>query len=516
MAVNLGSSRADQEQEADQELQGYLRALLLAYLASQNRSLFAARCLVQTCIEAHRSGISLRDLEGALTVAGLQSGGQLLAPLEQETALSWAGFALLTLEAIGVPLHTEAERRGARAGELEAAVTAAQQGMRRLVAQTVDMYRGGFDARRMLLQQALATPKGGLGPFAALMQQNTRLIILTLEVVRDAGLPTAAPLGASVLSPAAGEDPNSSGEDPDVLHEDATPSAEELRPPAEPRVEGPGDAGKRAPGAAQVDFPTVHGVPMDYVYGFLPDQRRAELAGAVGGDVARLERRAAAVRLQVAFTGALAGSLLSVTAFVEEAFSCYREGFTAQAVFNQLQPDELMQSGIVLPIAAAAPAEAPTGVLLAQWLSIAYIALAQLGVERLAGSNEPGWAWAQAPGAAGGDDAVSAHSVAAMVANALRLEDERESGVDAARKAWLAPSAAVALAPPPEAAEAVAAAARLHAPLPGSFVVLPDADLARSSPAVALLRRQVGLVQQVRELVIRKALESERSTERGV
>ena len=38
----------------------------------------------------------------------------------------------------------------------------------------------------------------------------------------------------------------------------------------------------------------------------------------------KLERRAAAVRLQVAFTGALAGSQLSVTAFVEEALHCYR------------------------------------------------------------------------------------------------------------------------------------------------------------------------------------------------
>ena len=43
-------------------------------------------------------------------------------------------------------------------------------------------------------------------------------------------------------------------------------------------------------------------------------------------------------------------------------------------------------------------------------------------MERLAGSSAPGWAWAQAPGAVGGDDALSAHSVAAMVENALRLE----------------------------------------------------------------------------------------------
>jgi hypothetical protein len=46
----------------------------------------------------------------------------------------------------------------------------------------------------------------------------------------------------------------------------------------------------------------------------------------------------------------------------------------------------------------------------------------QLGVERSGGSSAPGWAWAQPPGGAGDDTALSAHSVALMVANALRLE----------------------------------------------------------------------------------------------
>ena len=46
----------------------------------------------------------------------------------------------------------------------------------------------------------------------------------------------------------------------------------------------------------------------------------------------------------------------------------------------------------------------------------------QLGVQRLAGGPAPGWAWAQAPGAPAGDGALTAHSVAAMVENALRLE----------------------------------------------------------------------------------------------
>lgn len=55
-----------------------------------------------------------------------------------------------------------------------------------------------------------------------------------------------------------------------------------------------------------------------------------------------------------------------------------REGFSAQAVFDALQPEELLQSGIVLPIAAVTPTGATTGALLAQWLSTAYIALAQV------------------------------------------------------------------------------------------------------------------------------------------
>jgi hypothetical protein len=55
---------------------------------------------------------------------------------------------------------------------------------------------------------------------------------------------------------------------------------------------------------------------------------------------------------------------------------CGREGLSAQAVFDQLQPQELLQSGIVLPIAGQGSAEETTSALLAQWLSTAYIALA--------------------------------------------------------------------------------------------------------------------------------------------
>ena len=69
--LSLVNHVPSQEADAnDRELQGYLRALLLAYLASQNRSLFAARCLVQACIHAHRSGVSPCQLRQAGPVWG--------------------------------------------------------------------------------------------------------------------------------------------------------------------------------------------------------------------------------------------------------------------------------------------------------------------------------------------------------------------------------------------------------------------------------------------------------------
>lgn len=98
-------------------------------------------------------------------------------------------------------------------------------------------------------------------------------------MVRDAGLPTAAPLGASVLSPAAGEDPDSSTEDPE----------RPARPPAAADGEHPkdlpvGDPERSQGRASPRQTFEAHGVPVDYVYGFLPDERRAELAAAVAGN----------------------------------------------------------------------------------------------------------------------------------------------------------------------------------------------------------------------------------------
>ena len=47
----------------------FIHALLLAWFATPNRSLFPSRCLVETAIEMYQSGLWLQDLQLALSVA---------------------------------------------------------------------------------------------------------------------------------------------------------------------------------------------------------------------------------------------------------------------------------------------------------------------------------------------------------------------------------------------------------------------------------------------------------------
>lgn len=55
-------------------------------------------------------GISLSEMEAMMAVARLESGGQLVGPLEQEVMLSWSAMVSLTLQAIGLPLRPSGVR----------------------------------------------------------------------------------------------------------------------------------------------------------------------------------------------------------------------------------------------------------------------------------------------------------------------------------------------------------------------------------------------------------------------
>jgi hypothetical protein len=57
-------------------------------------------------------------------------------------------------------------------------------GMRGWVKETIELYRGGMNSRRLLLQQAMGESEDGAQtpPTILTMQQYTRLVITTLEV----------------------------------------------------------------------------------------------------------------------------------------------------------------------------------------------------------------------------------------------------------------------------------------------------------------------------------------------
>ncbi len=96
------------------------------------------------------------------------------------------------------------------------------------------------------------------------------------------------------------------------------------------------------------------------------------------------------------------------------------QGLAADELFAQLDEQEFAQSGGLLPVApprapgeaaaaaagsglgsgaeegaaAAATANEVTKTLLSSWISISYMALAQLGVPNPAAARRLGWAWA--------------------------------------------------------------------------------------------------------------------------
>lgn len=84
-----------------------VQALLLAYFANRHGSLFAAQSLVEALLELYRQGCTVEELQSTLLLAALQSGGQLLQPIEQEVLVSWATMVLLTLQLVGVPLYRQ-------------------------------------------------------------------------------------------------------------------------------------------------------------------------------------------------------------------------------------------------------------------------------------------------------------------------------------------------------------------------------------------------------------------------
>ena len=71
----------------------------------QARAGLACRAFVEVGLDMYLEGISLSEMEAMMAVARLESGGQLVGPLQQEILLSWSAMVFLTLQAIGLPLR---------------------------------------------------------------------------------------------------------------------------------------------------------------------------------------------------------------------------------------------------------------------------------------------------------------------------------------------------------------------------------------------------------------------------
>jgi len=244
------------------------------------------------------------------------------------------------------------------------------------------------------------------------MQQNTRLAIITLDAVRALNLPTTVPLKRDQPPPTSEEESeehdNDDEDEPAVVQQPPNPFAE----------------------------------PSGYLTGILEEAQdlTAKLAGSSGAERAAV-LRGAAVSLLIAYNGAALGYLRPARAFIEEAAACYAAGCSVDEIYGALKNEEFAQSGGVMRFGVVAlPGErSVSATLFARWLSLVFMTLAQLGVPHPGAGEKVGWAWEASAGTSGqldGSSAIEAHGLAGFVSSTLRLavqSDEESGGDDDAR-----------------------------------------------------------------------------------
>jgi hypothetical protein len=163
-------------------------ALLLAYVASSASSLLAAQCFVESVVEAYLSGQSYNSIQMDIKLATLGSSSN-----ESDDVLpAWVALVILTLQELGVASASALVE--ADASEDQARFL---QGMRGFVKQSLSMYDQGYTLERLRsLQSTVQRAQGGAA--AQVMQEYTRMVLLTVEVAASAGLPCSrSPLAES-------------------------------------------------------------------------------------------------------------------------------------------------------------------------------------------------------------------------------------------------------------------------------------------------------------------------------
>ncbi|PNH04456.1 hypothetical protein TSOC_009377, partial [Tetrabaena socialis] len=345
----------------------------------------------------------------------------------EDVLVSWLALVFLTLQELGVPRDREQQQQqqgeaegqqqastaapGVRGGGMAGASgmaggSAYLRGMLGYVRQTLGMYDEGQTLARVAGLQGLVmqASSSASSPFLQLMQQYTRLVLLTVEVVAAAGLDTARPIRApeTVLSPSGYVEAFAGACNAADL--DKAPAPAPIPAPASGPSPGAAAAGP-GPGSAAGAAAAAGGCPprglsvrllmsfMGAVLGsgwslgkFVEGVRVAYDQRAIAGDARLCGRiqngpspgaaaagpgpgsaagaaaaaggcppRGLSVRLLMSFMGAVLGSGWSLGKFVEGVRVAYDQGLAADELFSLLDEREFAQSGGLLPIATPAP-----------------------------------------------------------------------------------------------------------------------------------------------------------------
>ncbi len=328
---------------------------------------------------------------------------------------------MMTLQTIGVPLLPQGEARAARRAQQEATTPQNEdepaehedrmsQALEFFVKDCVSKFLSGTDLFRLQLQQSMQGPILGENPEIAgrsqavdVMQQNTRLSIIALEVVKSSGLPTKMALDVKTGMEEEEEEENNEEEEEDELQK-RRPS---MPPTRIAYIDGFVDASK-APS------PLLQG---------------AEKTAAI---------RSAATRLLITFNGAALGALRSARDFLDQLYQCYSAGWSADELFSALNDEEFAQSGgLSFSIANTPGGKHISAALFARWITLTYMAMALLGVEHPGAlQKDAGWAWVESSGVSSGGG-LEAHAIAEFVSSTLRIaaqSDEEGGGDEEARE----------------------------------------------------------------------------------
>ena len=331
-----------------------------------------------------------------------------------EILLTWSAVVMMTLKAVGVPLYDAPETGPTRDHSSEEHEDRMTQSLEFFVKSCIDRFLSGTDLFRLQLQQSMQQPlsvedpdAGGESPTVAVLQQNARLAIITLQVVRDMGLPTSIPLKQK----RAGEEE----EDEDTNASTTSTSGN---------------------GLGTIGYVNAFVCPQ-YFPNPPPPSHDNDNDNDNDDAISRAARiRASAIKLLISFNGAALGYLRPARSFVETAMQCYLAGWTADEIYTSLHDDEFAQSGGVSRITIyQMPPEIThiSATLFARWISLTYMTLAQLAVPHPGASEQDAWAMVKKiAGASGVPAGLEAHAVAEFVGSTLRIaaQSDDESGGD--------------------------------------------------------------------------------------